>query len=764
MKKAFLCYSSVDKDYVDTVARKLGRAKLLSDKISFNPGVDFRAEIQRYLDKAALFIFFASEASLRSSWCKFEVREAEMRMFGGGIEAQLTILLDLSLAISDLPQWMQFTKAISQPRPSQATRDIQGILYSLQPEVFKPPFVGRSTQVNAFVQALSIRQPCPRIFVLSGLDGIGRRTYLERACKDNLGLNLGPYFLYDETKRVEDIYLWLYNETGDLTTRHEIKEELDLFGHLSANEQVSEVVRRLRTLCSANCLPCLVDYGGMLTDNGEYTEVPAKVLDSFVRSDEEYNLAFIHQRTPFTQRLSCASFMFRQSIPPLDANESTVLLQQLLKRMMVKAERVQISELCGYLGGYPPAINLAATHSKQYGIDVLMADKSVLIDFQANRFAGLMRQLKLGDKEWFVLRYLSAELAVPFSVIVLAADISQKEAASVLRNLIEHSLVVALDDNYTLSSPIRYAVERVKGNLDSNEYKSICAKLTSEFWAGDDAAPTLEIVDATLHAAARIGSVEFSPYADLVRVSTVHRLALECYHRMDYRNALRYVERAQEMDARSQEVRELRFKTLVRLERFKDAEGELTALKNSGPRKFYYLKGFFHRMQRQFKEAVESFKAAEAAGNYSQPLLRDYAECLHRLGKDQDALEKIEVARKREPANIFILDLYIRICLASNRIEAARAALVDLERYDGDENFFTTAGRRFTLRSVTSIPLSKRRTWHLHREKSASKLSASRLTSLSNCDGMTKLYVYSKNCGRSSLPTGAMFNWGFRVS
>jgi len=225
--------------------------------------------------------------------------------------------------------------------------------------------------------------------------------------------------------------------------------------------------------------------------------------------------------------------MFRQSIPPLDANESTVLLQQLLKRMMVKAERVQISELCGYLGGYPPAINLAATHSKQYGIDVLMADKSVLIDFQANRFAGLMRQLKLGDKEWFVLRYLSAELAVPFSVIVLAADISQKEAASVLRNLIEHSLVVALDDNYTLSSPIRYAVERVKGNLDSNEYKSICAKLTSEFWAGDDAAPTLEIVDATLNLLRSsvhfLGSLDIAQSISITNIGALMRRQLNSW-------------------------------------------------------------------------------------------------------------------------------------------------------------------------------------------------------------------------------------------
>lgn len=330
---------------------------------------------------------------------------------------------------------------------------------------------------------------------------------------------------------------------------------------------------------------------------------------------------------------------------------------------------------------------LAVGHSKDYGIDLLIADKAVLVDFQANRFAGLMRKLKLSEKEWFVLRYLSGEFAVPLSVIALAADLSQSEAAVIVRKLIQHSLIVTIDDNYILSPPIKNAVERVKGGIDVSFYNSICDKLTKEFWMGENAAPTLEIVDATLNAAARTKRVDLGPYSDLIRVSTLHRLAKQCYYEMDWQQALGYVERARSMDPRSTGLCELHFKTLVRLERFSEAERLLPEFERSGLRNLHYLKGFLHLKKQEFMKAVESFKTAEIMGNKSQALFRDYAESLHRLGKNQEALAKIEAARKRDPTNIFLLDLYIRICLAINQVEPALSALEDLARYDIDEKF-----------------------------------------------------------------------------
>jgi len=79
MRKAFLCHSSKDKGYVEGVARRLGRAKVVFDAMHFEPGQDFRDAIQSGLDDTRVFVFLVSRESLDSVWCKYEVDNAEYR-------------------------------------------------------------------------------------------------------------------------------------------------------------------------------------------------------------------------------------------------------------------------------------------------------------------------------------------------------------------------------------------------------------------------------------------------------------------------------------------------------------------------------------------------------------------------------------------------------------------------------------------------------------------------------------------------------------
>jgi len=673
---------------VDVVANKLGRAKILIDRLHFRAGMDLRAEVRASVEKAALFVFFASRKSLESDWCQMELDQADLHLMRGGIEAQLTVVIDPNVSHADLPKWMQLTKVISQPRAAQTARDIQGALFSLQPDEFKPPFVGRTAQARELIQALSMRHPTPRIIMISGLEGIGRRTYLERAFVDNLGLRLGPFFLYDETKRPEDLYLWLFDETGDFTSRSAMKTELEVFSALSPQEQLTAVTDRIGLLCQVNCAPCFIDHGGLLDDNGRLASLPGSIVETIVQHEDWY-FAIALQRMPLIKDELFAPHVLLQGLPPLDGPEAKLLLQQLLKRMRVNATPAQITELLDYLGGYPPAIYLAATHAKTYGMDLLMADKSVLVDFQVKRFTGLLAKLSLEQSQWKILQYLMLEQAVPLSVVALAANMTIVEVAPLLRQLIERSLVIVTDDNYSLASPIRSAVERVKGLLAKETYADICQSLTDTFWAGEAAAPTIEIVDATLHAAARGGAATLEPYSDLLRASTLHRLGKECYNNGEYDQAFEYLTRAEKMGRPSLELDELLFKCLVRLEKWDSAEAKLEQLRTRGAgRHYHYLRGFMFRLRRRYKEAVECFRTAENLGHRSLALARDYADCLHRLGKDDEAMSRIEAARTRDPANIYILDLYIRVSVAAKKMSDAEKALAELERYDVDHRFY----------------------------------------------------------------------------
>src|SRR5271166_6280360 len=98
-KRAFLCHSSQDKDYVRKVAEQLGRAKVVFDEVTFDVGIDFRDLIRKHLGDTAVFVFFASVRSIESTWCKFELDEAELGRMDGGIAGQLTFAINSGVSI-----------------------------------------------------------------------------------------------------------------------------------------------------------------------------------------------------------------------------------------------------------------------------------------------------------------------------------------------------------------------------------------------------------------------------------------------------------------------------------------------------------------------------------------------------------------------------------------------------------------------------------------------------------------------------------------
>jgi hypothetical protein len=199
MRKAFLCHSSEDKEFVRIIAQRLGRANVVFDEMSFAPGQDFRDAIAKGLEEARLLVFFASKASLDSVWCKYELDEANYRKLHGQLDKHLTLIIDRSVSYDALPKWLSRAKAQIQTAPSQAARDVQHALFSILPTEYRPPFVGRQSLFESFAKTIAgSGNGTPRILVASGLEGIGRRSYLERVILDSLAIRLGPFVFINE--------------------------------------------------------------------------------------------------------------------------------------------------------------------------------------------------------------------------------------------------------------------------------------------------------------------------------------------------------------------------------------------------------------------------------------------------------------------------------------------------------------------------------------------------------------------------------------
>jgi tetratricopeptide (TPR) repeat protein len=605
----------------------------------------------------------------------------------GGLPGQLALIIDPEVSYSDLPSWLQRCKAIVQPRPSQATRDVQHALFDLMGRDLKRPFVGRDDLRRDFGQSVADMTRRRRVLVASGLDGVGRRTYLERAASDYLSLHLGPVFHVDETTGLEDLYLWVLDETADLKTRASVRREREHFIALNQAMQVKEIASRLHVLCADGCMPCLVDMGGLLGERGDYHRAYSDLIRSFLDTEEDHYLAFLHRRRPLTDDLPSVDEILLQRVGPLAEHECRVLLQQLLRRAGKTPETRALEEVASYLDGYPPACYFSVSYAQEYGFANLLADKSMLEDFKVRKFSRFISELQLPEDHWAVLQYLASERLVPLTGIATATGKDSSDIALVLRDLIDRSLVVVDDDNYGVSGPLRSAIFRARGYLSREDYQEILQRLARAFWSEENVAPAIAVVDATLHAVAMSGSSDFSPYHDLVGVSAVHRMALDCYHRREWPLALEYATRAQQMAPDRAETAVLRFKSLVQLERWNDAEGQLRGLERMTYPRVHYLRGFMLRKRRRYVDACKAFQSALDTGDLSHPVYRDYADCLHRCGRYDEAMEKIQYVLRRDPENIFVLDLVVRICIDKGDIATAAAYLKDLERYDLDERF-----------------------------------------------------------------------------
>ena len=140
---------------------------------------------------------------------------------------------------------------------------------------------------------------------------------MERACGDNLGLRLGPYFIVDETRGIEDLYLELFEETSDIATRKRLASEMVAFSELSDEEKSTEVVSKLHVLGCDKNIPCLIDRGGLLSETGEYDPQFDRVIQEFASADDDHYLAVVQRRRVFLRREEGRAWLTVESIPPL---------------------------------------------------------------------------------------------------------------------------------------------------------------------------------------------------------------------------------------------------------------------------------------------------------------------------------------------------------------------------------------------------------------------------------------------------------------
>ena len=193
MNRAFLSHSSKDKTIVERVASNLGKSQCIFDSYEFENGMPILNEILDGLKSTELFVLFISDNSLNSEWVQKEITLSERNLENENNKKIFPILIDSNILISSdnrIPKWLKqyLMKPLTDPfiitkKIKQKLREISiesNPLYKAKEELF----VGRNEIFDAFETSIfSLSEKKANSIIVSGLDGIGRRTFLKMALK-----------------------------------------------------------------------------------------------------------------------------------------------------------------------------------------------------------------------------------------------------------------------------------------------------------------------------------------------------------------------------------------------------------------------------------------------------------------------------------------------------------------------------------------------------------------------------------------------------
>lgn len=172
-------------------------------------------------------------------------------------------------------------RVLDEVRPTQASRIILTQLISQSGKETQPLLVGREDLLRKIAQDMvpSGGNRPPQVIVVSGLDGVGRRSAIRRALRDNLSLDFGPVILLDENDGLDKLYLLLLEETRELCVRSELADAVSCFRGSDLKEKCKLVAQELGVVAKDNVATVVVDEGALIDEEGGFVSELAGVFE-----------------------------------------------------------------------------------------------------------------------------------------------------------------------------------------------------------------------------------------------------------------------------------------------------------------------------------------------------------------------------------------------------------------------------------------------------------------------------------------------------
>jgi tetratricopeptide (TPR) repeat protein len=690
--KAFLSHSSRDKQLVQAVAKELGRQFCVLDKQAFETGEQLKKSIEQGLDESTVFVLFASRDALKSIWVEFETDEAWYRRLRKDLTKSLVYLTTSDVNVDDLPEWLR-RALIRRERSSKViARDIRHHLEELLRQRQQLYFFGRSEEVEQLERTLTPLDGSlpPHVLFVTGLPGIGRRSLVKRTTPTTLNLRKHIEIRIREGDAINDICISIADHIEPYSTSQGFERIMREIRQLSDQEALDRTMHNLRLMVESGELPVFYDEGGLLDGEG-YIRQPIRTIIAALSPNDDAYIFFVSHRRP---QPTVGVDLPVVSVRKLKEDDTKRLIVKLAGDANVQITAGGTSELAEYVAGYPPAAYFAVRQAKDYGLELVLRDKSRLVEFRSSVFLRHLTDMSLGDYERALLRVLAVYSPMPLPVIASVLQIDSAALSKMVIKLIDLALITITEDGYyRIADPVVDAILSAFGFVTKEEHALVANTLSVFLKKQKIDTPRLELSRVLFRAATFANNKAISRQA-FHMASDLINLTEKLYHARRYNEALRSGYIALKERPNSERAREFLIRSLIQEERWQEAEEQINQLyKYTHVREVYFLTGFLERKRGNTSPAITSYQKAVEQGKRGGAISRELALCYFVSGNMQEASRHVEVALQTHSDNSYMVDLWAQIATRQRDEVTARKALQRLEIISKPLYYFHRLGR-----------------------------------------------------------------------
>lgn len=452
----FLSHASADKKFVEEVYERLNTSSVFYDIRTIQPGKSFIDAMKEGVDSANIFVLFHS-GNTKNTWVEYEAKLAELKFASKG--GRILVVPLLGETYQSLPNWMKgFMTCSEHFTISDVVRQIQLMQTLLIDEISGEThsFVGREDLLRlAHIKSLKSVQemgsPVQHI-VLSGLAGMGRKTFAERyASKSLSAMRLGgPVFNLPDMAEAVDFYLAMKQDISGSFSKEELVEQIAAFDVMEHSDQAKMILDIAKHWSEIN-QPIFISTKLGMRDRHRNLK---SWLSHFVKHSKEVpalRIVYISERQIPEEAVIELPNLIQFQIEQLSSMDIHYLLSELIDPRYFDAMKAE--KLSRHVHGHPATAHYVAKFiNSGKSLDTLNENPAPIYAFQERILGEILSRDSVGDDQRRVLALLSVFPRLSFSILARVLELPRKKLAVELWELQEASLVSAAGAEY-YSSP-----------------------------------------------------------------------------------------------------------------------------------------------------------------------------------------------------------------------------------------------------------------------------------------------------------------------